>query len=815
MNASIDMAARPGMKQRRGAKTLIIAGTMVLGAAAINAAPQSRHNAPAPSVLTGTPAPLPAPAPTAPVVPDAPAAPEQSAAPAAPAGMPAPPLAPAAPAAANFAAVTAPPEDPRLAGVYAAFQAACAQCHQSGRLIRPAPAAGLANILDLPALAREPHLVRPGLPDASRLYQVLIDRHRPAELGLAANWPDADTIQRVRTWIEETPPRATTCQRITDADVGAAIDGAAQSAGEAEARELRFVSLAHLANACASPAEMEAYRQGIAKLLNSLSWGSRPIVPVAVDTAKSILAFKLSDIGWIDEHWSALARAEPRAIARDLTGLVSAPGANARPIRGDWMAWTASQPPFYAELLAIPATIDETARLLGIKRDGELATARASRAALRLSAITHGPRVIEAHHAEGRGLWLAYDFQDGAGERDVFERPLGGLKGVPDQAQFRADGQRMMFTLPNGFLAFAIQSVDGHRIDALPPRLDLEGSRVIGQATAGLSCMGCHTAGPKPFTDSMRAQLASEKFTGSHEVKELALQVYQTGNEWLPVFDEDGFRYRRALIQAGVDPDLTIGGLEPLTALARRYGLSVDLATAAAEAGMTPVEFEGRIASTSLDDPTLVPRLRQETLSRADVNKILAAIRPPNAGDQQAGLAGAPAVDAAFRLALWTDRVIYKAGDLVTIFAQPSQACHLTLISVNGTGKATVLFPNEFDPDNLVTPDLPVTVPSASAQYQFRFKDKGAETLIATCQTVAPNPAGIEPDYERQRFTSLGSFENFLRMSYGLDTDAARAAQRAATEKSHAAGKPAAAGGKPEPVKPEQTARTAVRVTIE
>ena len=773
------------------------------------AAPQtSAGAAPAAPAATAVP---PGPAPIAPPAAQITAPPSEPA-PAKPAAG-VPPLAAASP-------VPLPPEDPRLAQVYSIFDSACVQCHQTGRLTGPTAAAGLANILDLGTLAREPRFVRPGLPDASKLYQVLMDRHRPVDLGQSPVWPDAESIQRVRTWIEETRGGCSG-PKTTDTDTAAAINAAAIAAGEVEARELRFVSLAHLANACATPLEMEAYRQGVSKLLNSLSWGARPVVPVPVDGAKTILSFKLADIGWVDEHWTALARAEPQGLAHDLTGLVTAPGANARSIRGDWMAWSASQPPFYAELLGIPATLDETARLLGIKRDGEIGSARGTRAGIRGSAITRGPRVIEAYHAETRALWLAYDFLDGGGERDVFDRPLGGLKDAPELAQFRADGQRLMFSLPNGFAAFALLSADGHRIDQLPPRLDIEPSRLMGPTTAGLSCLSCHTGGPKPFSDSMRAHLTSEKFTGTRDVKDLALSVYQTGNEWLPVFDEDGFRYRRALIQAGIDPDLTIHGLEPLSALARRYLLPADFTTAAAEAGLAPSDFESRIAGTIFEDTTLVPRLRQGALARTEINRVLAALARAS-GPANSGIAGAPPpAETSMKLALWTDRASYKTGDLVTIFAQPSLPCHLTIISVNGTGKATVLFPNELDPENLVPQDTPTTVPSPAAQYQFRFKDKGAETIIATCQTVAQFPAGIEPDYERQRFTILGSFENFLRTSYSLDTDAQRASARAAAEKARPAvvktppkdAKPDTA--KPDTTKPEQTARTAVRVEIE
>lgn len=712
-----------------------------------------------------------------------------------------------------------PPSDPRLAQVYAVFESHCAQCHQTGRLTRPAPAGGLANILDLNQIAREPHLVARGQPDSSRLYQTLLDRHRPVDLGPESKWLAADDIQRVRTWIEELPKERAACvsgPRTSEPELAAAIDEALRAAGESEAQEMRFVSLNHLAAACATAGEMEAYRQGVAKLLNSLSWGSRPVALTPVGEARTLLAFKLSDIGWIDEHWNALARAEPPGIALDLSGRLTAPGANSRPIRGDWLAWTASQPGFYAELLGLPSTLEETALLLGIKREPEPGGPRAMRTGLKVSAVTRGPRVIERHQAEQRRLWLAYEFIDGLGDRDIHERPLGGIRGAPERAQFRADGERLIFTLPNGFLGFGVLDADGRRIDQLPQRLEVDAARSLGPTVAGLSCMGCHTTGVKPAIDTVRAHVASDKFSGSRDVKDMVLAVYDTANEWARVFDEDAYRYRRALIQAGVDPDLSVHGLELVAALARRYVLDADLAVAAAEAGLTPDEFDRKLAAAEFPDRTLVMRLRQAMLPRAEINSLLAAVRaaPPKGGD--GGLAGAaPRLAQGLKLALWTDRPTYKAGELMTIHARPTAPCHLTVISVDAAGKATVLFPSEFEPDNLVTPEAPLTLPAEKAPYQFRFKDRGAETIIATCQTVARFPAGIEPDYERQRFTVLGSYENFIRTSYGLDWEPQRPAAPRPERLRVPRGQVKAEPPKPEPKVEPAVARAAIRIAIE
>ena len=804
MMECIVFGRRPWMASR-----LVMVLAVVLAIDALTIGPVSARSPvrtplhPAPSAATAPAAPL-APAPAVPL--DATATPPPAVDPTAIQTVPAAAVAATAATptlATIFGAVPVPvqPQDPRLAQVFAIFDSGCAQCHQAGKLSGPGAAGGVANILDLAALAREPHLIRRGEPDASRLYQVMLDRHHPLDLGSDLNWPGADEIARVRTWIEEIP-LDTACEKsakISADDVAKAIDAAVVAAGEAAAQELRFVTLTHLANACTPRLEMEAYRQGVAKLLNSLSWGAQPIAPVAIDEAKTVLAFKLSDIGWVDEHWNALARAEPKAFALDLAGQIKAPGANTRPIRGDWLAHAAAQPPYYGELLGLPPTLDETARLLGISRHND-ANSHGIRAAIRTSSLTRGPRVIERHQADTRRMWMVYDFADSVGEHDVFERPLGGVKGAPEKSQFRADAVRVMFGLPNGFLGYGLFEPDGHRIEQLPQRLETDPAHSAGVTVAGSSCLSCHTAGLKPFSDAMRNHVTSEKFTGPREVKDQTLALYETANEWARVLDEDGYRYRRALIQAGIDPDLTVHGLEPIAALAKRYDQGVDLASAAAEAAMTPEAFDKALSQAQLTDRALALRLREGLLSRAEINSVLAAINAKVPTDQP----GIPTIaGAGLKLALWTDSALYKPGDLMTVYARPSAPCHLTLISVNTAGKATVLFPSEFDPDNLVRPDAPLTLPGDKAHYQFRLKETGAESIIAQCQTVQKFPTGIEPDYDHQRFTVLGSYENFLRTSYGLEGEAAR------TRKAKPAGAKDA-----KDAKDEQTARSAVRIIV-
>lgn len=110
---------------------------------------------------------------------------------------------------------------------------------------------------------------------------------------------------------------------------------------------------------------------------------------------------------------------------------------------------------------------------------------------------------------------------------------------------------------------------------------------------------------------------------------------------------------------------------------------------------------------------------------------------------------------------LSTDRAGYKTGDLMTIAVVVDTACNLTLVSIDGDGFATVVFPNEFEPNNAMTAGVPLTIPRIGAAYQLRAKRPGTETLLGICTPPGMRPRGISADYERYRFTLLGEWPEF------------------------------------------------------
>jgi hypothetical protein len=135
-------------------------------------------------------------------------------------------------------------------------------------------------------------------------------------------------------------------------------------------------------------------------------------------------------------------------------------------------------------------------------------------------------------------------------------------------------------------------------------------------------------------------------------------------------------------------------------------------------------------------------------------------------------------------LTLTTDRPTYQAGDLMTIAVAADAACDLTLISIAADGFAVVLFPNEYEPNNLLSAGAAVTIPRAGAAYQLRAKQPGTETLLGICSPPGTRPQGIVADYERYRFTLLGYWADFTSSIAKREVDIVKAAAEAARKRS-------------------------------
>lgn len=209
------------------------------------------------------------------------------------------------------------------------------------------------------------------------------------------------------------------------------------------------------------------------------------------------------------------------------------------------------------------------------------------------------------------------------------------------------------------------------------------------------------------------------------------------------------------------DAGALVDGLPPLAALRSEHTRYVSLQRAAAEMGRGSDDFARRLADRDGPLRELALRLVQSGLPRSDWERLKAGLtgRPGVAFDSPE--IGPPQLD----LALWTDMTRYRVGDLLTIYARPSGRCHLTILAVEADDTATVLFPNETEPNNLVEAGRKVMIPPPNAGYRLRLDTKGRKNIVAICNARAKRPEGIGHDFERQRFTMLGPWRAFLLSS--------------------------------------------------
>ena len=661
--------------------------------------------------------------------------------------------------------VPKPPADPTMAKVYAVFDKQCASCHQNGRLTVASPAGAIGNILDLATLAADGTMIRPGQPDVSPLYMLL--QASPGH-GTDAAGKDieltATDLDALRDWIVSSKLQDR-CKGRDPIKAEAASEAMAkylETAGGA-AKDSRFLTLTHLHNACTSEVEMKAYRQAVTIAVNSLSWGLRPIVLPAIDPAETILRIDLTAMGWDEGRWTRLFAGYPyRGIDAEPAGLAA--GATPVSVRADWFVVAALSPPLYYDLLGLPDRLSTLTASLRVDLANDIAQNRARRIAVKTSPIARGSRLLQRSAFANGAFWTTYEYAPTPGRPDLFDAPGGpGSRGAP-----RPDGSLVMFALPSGFNAFYMANGDGVRLSELPLSV-LRNDTHPGQRLAvGGRCLACHTQGPHTVADEMRARLLGDTAV-PRDIREKVLALHAPDEEIKRLIGEDIGRATGAMAEAGVVPGATLDGVDPVSAMTRRYQQDVTMEALAAELDVSRqrlAEAAGRTKDIAGD---LVDRLVHGPIPRrhveAGIASLAAVVRtgivPPL---EQVPIAALDAAgdDAVPRLVLKTGPATFKVGDALSITARSSEGCYLTLINVDRNGRGTVVYPNDFEQNNYLDPGKEIRVPADGAPYVFRLREPGRETLIGICQTGSKSLSGIKHDFERQRFTELGDYKAFL-----------------------------------------------------
>ncbi len=476
---------------------------------------------------------------------------------------------------------------------YAIFDQSCLICHgEKGSYTE-------ALIIEHTALIDDGKVI-PGDPDGSVFYQRLIETDVARRMPQGQPPLDPAAIETIRQWILAGAPDWDAVPRpdtnfITTDTMLETIEKHVNSLSSSDKSFARYFTLTHLYNAGEMTEALNAYRRALSKLINSLSWGRDVVIPMPIDTEETIYYIDLRDYEWDirNDAWTQIEQVYPYQMTFDtptqthlhekLTTLQQETNSEMPFVHADWFLATASLPPLYNDILALPQTDRELEEELDVYVVDNLKNAagkRVWRAGFNNSGVSRHNRVVERHTSQHGAYWKSYDFAGSAESQNIFTHPL----------DFIHDGGEIIFNLPNGLQAYYLVDAGGNRLDVAPTEIVSNPAASDPAVRNGLSCIGCHTEGMKTFEDEVRAVV--EQADNPPYNKERALDLYVENTVMHNLLDKDTQRYRNALEAAGG----IFGGIEPIQRFYEVFHGSLGAAHAAAVVGLETEVFLEKIS---------------------------------------------------------------------------------------------------------------------------------------------------------------------------------------------------------------------------
>src|SRR6056297_680509 len=511
---------------------------------------------------------------------------------------------------------------------YGVLQKYCADCHQQGALGDglDKPKAGFGHVLDLRRLAQDPKLVILGDPTKSKLYQV-ITGGAPA---MPDNcWdpdcvPDETELKQLEDWIValgETAPEPR--KFISLADMYAMAHTDLQSQPTNRRDRIRYISMRPMWNDPEVTDEnYQGYLAATVKLLNALSWNPNIYKFEKVDDHGVLLRVFLPDLDWTHETWGYLEAEYPYAMQSDtdpyLGSLQNLAGTQVPVIRADWFTATASVSPLYYDMLGLPDTVAGLEAKLGIDMAKNILNEQVVRAGFQVSGVSTHNRLIERHPMGTGFFWTSYDFAGSQGRQSFFEYPLGPIEAYGPDLAFEQDGGESIFTLPNGFHAYYLNTADGERLNVGPTSIvrDTDYPDGTGEVVNGISCISCHVKGMRFNDDSVR-EVALNNLALPSSARQTIDAIYPGKDVVNEYFQRDMEDFLNTLDQAGIEPDTKVAGLEPVRGLfVYHVDYFIDFDQAANELGLTSDALRSRMAFATRDMAGLLTRLDVSPIAR-------------------------------------------------------------------------------------------------------------------------------------------------------------------------------------------------------
>ena len=444
----------------------------------------------------------------------------------------------------------------------------CAKCHGAG-----AASGGLQDISNLERLIADGRIV-PNKPEESPIFRRLTDPSSPMPPLSETSRPSEEEISLVQEWIQTgalTGEDACDNQVIpfdvpNDVFNGMIVNMRNDILNlEDEDRPFaRYLTLTHLHNAGMCQRDLDLYRDGLAKAVNSLSREPRLVRPKAIDADKTIYRVDLRDYGWDrsanfpennGDIWEAIVEVNPFAVR--FTGLASdilrqQAGTDVPFQTADSFIQIATsgllegvgpELNLYNRIVAIPATLAELQQDVTGLADpqAEIDEGRVFRVILEESGVSQWNRAYDRFGGAtiGEYLYISHDFASASGDANLFDNPI----------DFKSGGGEMIFSLPNGLQGYMVTDGAGDVLSVAPTNVVTDPGQRDGVVRVGISCMACHNNGlitkRDEFYDFYNA--TNNKNLFGQDEHERILKLFATPDDSVQQQDLDAGRFQLAL----------------------------------------------------------------------------------------------------------------------------------------------------------------------------------------------------------------------------------------------------------------------------
>ncbi|MDW5313868.1 c-type cytochrome [Rhizobium sp. PL01] len=500
----------------------------------------------------------------------------------------------------------------------------CRNCHGPGESSQGSYPAG-----DLHTIAADAAFVVPGDAAKSRLFTSVTSGRMP--LGKR---PTAEEVKSLEDWINslkqsDLPQTAAskpqrTRPMLSYRDFVEAGLKDISKVNDLDRQYMRYFSYRNQYNGMMGCEEdktfmkrMDVLAGGFKKLLNSLSYGPKLVLPQEVEGTNGLMVrVDLRDLQWSADDYNFLISqyfygVDPGSDA-SLLALTKQTDTVLPIMRIDWFMANAAKPKIYNQLMKLPTHIRELEQRFQINVDENIRRRQVLRAGFAdgSSGVSDHNRMLERHEMPFGGYyWKSYDFGGDVGRQVLKRFPQGPKELEPFDGgltAFEHDGGEMIFSLPNGLQGYYLSTSAGKQLDVGPTTIVSFRKRPIGKGVEIInarSCFDCHANGILSKRDQLREHIQTSTLFNKDQ-QAILLDMYVPQEELDAAYNKDRQRFVEALVKLGVTeptPDGSAqsmqapGNAELVTYFGDKYEDELDFDALAAEFDMTPAELSSAI----------------------------------------------------------------------------------------------------------------------------------------------------------------------------------------------------------------------------